>query len=212
MTSSCASPARERIRRKPCFRIAQSGASQRWVPKRSLETRFEKTRMVLPEFQCPRNSGAVGVRPFHAGCAFPPRSAQVLDDTNRQRVRVQFGLIRLFQCTIIVAAISALFAAFKWPLALLILCGLNAAASVYFCATRRARIAGPAFITSCLILATLFFTDWGFSSPNPRVRIAWPYLVAACLSQLWAVFCWLISAPRVAKRTSRCLDGGNHER
>jgi hypothetical protein len=118
----------------------------------------------------------------------------VFDDESRQRVQLQFGLIRLFQCTLMVAVVSALFTALKWPLALLIVCGLNAAASAYFCATRRPRIAAAAFMTFCLILATLFFTDWGFSTPNPMVRIAWPFLAAACVSQLCTILYWLISA------------------
>ena len=127
-----------------------------------------------------------------------------MDDSSHEHVRFQFGLARLFQFTLIVAVVSALFASLKWPVALLVLCGLNIFASIYFYATRRVGIAISGFTTACLILATLFFTDWGFSSLNPTVRIAWPFLAAACVSQLYEVLCWLISDDTGNDKNGKC--------
>lgn len=119
--------------------------------------------------------------------------AQILEDSGRQKCRLQFRLMRLFQLVFIVAAASSLFATFKWPLAILVLSGVNAVASVYYVRVGKTRIAVLAFTTSVLLLATLFFTDWGLSSPRPVVVVAWPFLAAACVVELCAIVNWLFS-------------------
>jgi len=119
-------------------------------------------------------------------------------------VNVQFSLSRLFQLTFVVAVVCALFAALKWPLALLALSGMNAVACVRFWLTKRTRMALMAFATSILMLATLLLTNWGLSMPQPVVRVAWPYLVAACVSQSATILFWLVSIPPTTR--SVCVD------
>lgn len=122
-------------------------------------------------------------------------SVQVVDNMNHQLPNAQYGLNRLFLCVFMVAVICSLFATFEWPFALLFLSGMNAAASLRFWVAKRWRIANATFATSCLILATLFFTDWGLSTPHPVIRIAWKFLVGACLMQLYAIVTWLFLVP-----------------
>jgi hypothetical protein len=110
-------------------------------------------------------------------------------------MNAQFSLARLLQLVVVVAVISALFGHLAWPLALLVLSGLNGIASVWFWLTERRRLAGMAVVTAVLALCTLFFTDWGLSSPHPVVRVAWPYLVAACIAEFVTIGMWLISVP-----------------
>jgi len=129
---------------------------------------------------------------------------------------MQFSLGRMLQLVFVVAVISALFGHLAWPLALLALSGLNGIASVWFWLTKRSRLGKMAALTAILILATLFFTDWGFSSPHPVVRVAWPLLVAACIAELVTIVMWLVSVPptvrlrRIALRATARRFVGNH--
>ena len=106
---------------------------------------------------------------------------------------LQFSLSRMFQLVVVVAILCSLFASLKWPVALLVLSGMNAVACLGFGITRRPIVAGFAGATTILILATLFYTNWGLSSLHPGVRVAWPFLIAACFSELATLVCWLLS-------------------
>ena len=109
----------------------------------------------------------------------------------------QFSLTRLLQLVVVVTIICALFASLTWPVALLVVCGLNVVGCIGFRLVGRSRIAGLMGVTAILILATLVLTDWGLSCPHPVVSVAWPYLIAACVSELVAVVCWLVfDSPR----------------
>ncbi len=110
-------------------------------------------------------------------------------------MNVQFSLGRMLRLVFVVAVISTLFAQLKWPLALLALSGLNGAASIWFWLVKRSRVARMAALTSLLMLATLFFTDWGLSSLHPVLRVAWPLLIAACIAELLTLLLWLVSVP-----------------
>jgi len=123
-----------------------------------------------------------------------------------RNVDLRFSLSRLFQLTLVVAVVCALFAALKWPLALLALSGMNAVACVRFWLTRRTRVALMALATSVFMLAALLFTDWGFSTPRPVVRVAWPHLVAACVWQLATMLFWLVSVPPGTRPTHEDVE------
>lgn len=41
-----------------------------------------------------------------------------------------------------------------------------------------------AILTAVFWVASLVYTEWGFSTPNPRIRISWFSFVPACLFQL----------------------------
>jgi hypothetical protein len=80
-------------------------------------------------------------------------------------------------------------------IALLALSGLNALASFWLWFTKRLKAAATAIATAMLMVATLFFTDWGLSSLQPVVRVAWPLLIAASIAQLLAIGLWFLSVP-----------------
>ncbi len=102
-------------------------------------------------------------------------------------------LLRLLSFFSVAAVVGALFVVFAWPVALLVLSGMNAVGCIGFAIVRQLKIAGFAGVTSILIMATLFFTDWGLSSLHPVVRVAWPYLIAACAAELTTVLFYLLS-------------------
>ena len=62
-------------------------------------------------------------------------------------------------------------------------------------AYERQLLGTTAAVTAMLMLATLFFTDWGIEMPHPVVQIAWPHLVAACIAEVAAIIMWLLSVP-----------------
>ncbi len=117
-------------------------------------------------------------------------------------MKVQFSLGRLLQLVVVVAVVSALFASLKWPVALLALCGLNGLAALWFRVTKRPVVSGLAAETAILIFATLLQTDWGLSSPRPVVRVAWPWLIAACIAELVTIVSWMVSVPPIVRRFS----------
>ena len=77
-----------------------------------------------------------------------------------------------------------LFASLPLMLTLLVLLACNSIAFIVLLIVGRSRSAGLALLTGVLMLASLIFTDWGFSMPNPRIRISWLAFVPACISQL----------------------------
>lgn len=131
---------------------------------------------------------------------------RVVGDTGHQQPRLQFPMIRFFQLAVIIAVTLSLFATLRWPPALLVLSVFNAIASIHFFRTSRARTAILAFTTSVLLLATLFFTNWGLSTPRPVVRVAWPFLVAACVLQLCVFVNWLFSERSRRKGPGASID------
>ncbi len=124
-------------------------------------------------------------------------------------MNTQFSLARLLQLVVVVAVISALFGHLVWPLALLVLSGLNGIASVCFWLTKRPRLGEAAAATAALGLCTLFFTDWGLTSPNPVVHVAWPCLAAACIAELVTLVMWLLSVPPTTAADNRQLTTDN---
>lgn len=111
---------------------------------------------------------------------------------------LQFSLRRLLGCVAVVAVVSSLFASLKWPVALAALAAINAAASVAFGEMKRPWITLLALVTASLIALTLIETDWGFSTSNPApmVRVAWPWLIAACVTQVCTLLFWLFGAAK----------------
>ena len=107
----------------------------------------------------------------------------------------QFSTKRLFALTAIVAIVAALFSWLPWMWALLALVPINGACSLAFFISRKVRLGTLAFATAALILAGLFFTDWGFSRPNGVVRPFWPLYIAGGIAQAWAIVAWLFDAP-----------------
>ena len=99
----------------------------------------------------------------------------------------------------LVLATIGLFIAFPLMLTLLALLAFNGIAYITLLIFRQTTAANLAFLTGVLLVASLLFTDWGFSTPNPRIRISWISLIPACASQLT-----LISMPLwCSRRTPR---------
>jgi hypothetical protein len=107
------------------------------------------------------------------------------------------GLARLL---FVVAILAAPFAVLPWPAALLVIMLFNAGLCLTFAIvgrlrlTERLRLATSNGAAALLIFATLYFTDWGFSSLNPSVHVAWPYLIAACVSEVAMVVSYVLPA------------------
>ena len=83
-----------------------------------------------------------------------------------------------------VISLVALFATFPLMITLLVLVGCNAAAFIVLRCCRQAVPAKLALLTVVLMTASLFLTDWGFSSLHPQIQVSWLSLVPACISQL----------------------------
>lgn len=118
--------------------------------------------------------------------------------------------IRIFRSIWIVAvlllAVMVLFASLPLMLTLITLLACNGIAFFVLLIVHRTTEASLAFLSALLMLATLMFTNWGFSMPNPRIRVSWISLIPACISQLT-----LISMPVFwSLRNSRIRnDGGS---
>jgi len=107
----------------------------------------------------------------------------------------------------LLAVIAILLVALPFILALLaLLCG-NAIGFIALAVYRQRIAARISALTILLLLATLFFTNWGFSMPEPRIRIAWLYFVPACALQLTLISIpiWLNStrSPSLMKTSRR---------
>lgn len=83
----------------------------------------------------------------------------------------------------LVTALIALFAATFLMLTLLILIGCNGIAFIVLY-VRHSPSAKLAFLTAALMFVSLILTDWGFSTPHPRIRVAWVALVPAGIAQI----------------------------
>ena len=81
-------------------------------------------------------------------------------------------------------SLVVLFAIVPLMLTLLALLACNLVACLVLLILRRSSAAGLAFLTCVLLVASLLFTDWGFSMPYPRIRVSWFSLIPACVSEL----------------------------
>ena len=90
-------------------------------------------------------------------------------------------------------AVVTLFATLPLMLTLLALLACNVVAYLALLVARQTTAANLAFLTGVLVVASLMFTDWGFSMPNPRVTVSWVCLIPAVVSQLALIACpfWL---------------------
>lgn len=67
---------------------------------------------------------------------------------------------------------------------LLVVAFVDAVAGILLIALSKTTAAKLAWLSCFLMLVTLFFTNWGFSMPEPKVDIFWGGAVMACVSQL----------------------------
>jgi hypothetical protein len=102
----------------------------------------------------------------------------------------QFSLSRLMWFVAIVAVALTAYTTMPWPLATVLLCLANLAAARFFFVLRDWRLMAMTIITAVLILGALFSVYRDPSSPL-GFQAAWPWAVAAIVSQITAVGCWL---------------------
>ncbi len=97
------------------------------------------------------------------------------------------------------AALVSLFATLPLMLTLLALLVCNAVAFLVLLVARQTTAANLALLTGVLLVASLMFTDWGFSMPNPRVTVSWICLIPAIIAQLTLIACpfWLPFTRRI---------------
>lgn len=98
--------------------------------------------------------------------------------------------------------VVAVFATLDLMLALLCLLACNSIAFAVLLIVHQTTAAKLAFLTGVLVLATLIFTNWGFSMPNPRIRVSWVCFIPACVSQMALILTpiWLSRLQRVDLR------------
>ena len=126
----------------------------------------------------------------------PP--AESLDDSVRPFASIWIVVLLLL-------VVIVLFASLPLMLTLITLLACNAIDYIVFLILRRTTEANLAFLSGLLMVAALLFTDWGFSTPNPRVRVSWISLIPACISQLA-----LISMPILSLR-GKSESGNNSD-
>ena len=97
------------------------------------------------------------------------------------------------------AAVVVLFATLPLMLTLLALLACNTVAFLVLLVARQTTAATLAFLTGVLVVASLIFTDWGFSMPNPRITVSWICLIPATIAQLALIACpfWLPFTRRI---------------
>jgi hypothetical protein len=83
----------------------------------------------------------------------------------------------------LLAIIFAIFAFLPLMLSLLTLTIGNTLAFIAMAIRHQRNAAILALLTGCFMFASLVFTNWGFSMPNPRVRVFWYSLIPACIMQ-----------------------------
>ncbi|WP_145063407.1 hypothetical protein [Adhaeretor mobilis] len=111
---------------------------------------------------------------------------------------MQFSLARLLVLTTVVAVVAFMFATIPWPPGVAFLAFVDMLVMVVARSKNKRRLRIASAVTVCLIVATLFFTDWGVSSPKPVIRIAWPPAIGAIIAQLATLGLWLMESPDVA--------------
>lgn len=87
------------------------------------------------------------------------------------------------------AAVVLLFATIPLMLTLLALLACNGVAFIALLIARQTTAANLAFLTGVLLVASLMFTDWGFSMPKPRIIVSWVCLIPAIIAQLALIAC-----------------------
>lgn len=97
------------------------------------------------------------------------------------------------------AAVVLLFATLPLMLTLLALLACNAVAFIALLIARQTTAANLAFLTGVLLVASLMFTDWGFSMPKPRIIVSWVCLIPSIIAQLALIACpfWLPFTRRI---------------
>lgn len=95
--------------------------------------------------------------------------------------------------------VVALFVTLPLMLTLLAMLACNAVAFVALLIARQTTAANLAFLTGVLLVASLMFTNWGLSMPNPRITVSWLCLIPAIIAQLALVACpfWLPFTRRI---------------
>ena len=133
--------------------------------------------------------------PFHPYLGY--NSAELREEQRGEeelRMSLQFSLRRLLGLVTLVAVVCSLFASLWWPVAMLLLAGMNLIACVGFRIVKRSLLSGLAGVTSLLIVVAFGATFMGFYDLLPPPRSFWlPLLTAACISELATVVCWLFS-------------------
>ena len=127
----------------------------------------------------------------------------------------QFRLTKLLLLIAISSVICACFAALPLMLALPVMSGLNLFAAGTYWFMRQRRLSKWMAATSLFFCLTLLLTDWGFSSPRPRIHIHWLSLSAACASELIVIVLWLSSGVvegRLTSGTGRSRDSGSEQK
>ena len=103
---------------------------------------------------------------------------------------------QLFAVAALVLTVVTIFATVPLFLTLLILMACDVVACFALLIVQDTSAAFLAFLTGLLMLATLLFTDWGFSSQVPRIRLSWPSLIPAVVCQFVLI---LLPGRRVVK-------------
>ena len=110
-----------------------------------------------------------------------------------------FSLSRLLGLWIVFAVLLLPFSIWHWPWAMLGLAGINTAAAIAYAFMKKKFLAISLFASSLLLVATLINTDWGLSSINPKIRIAWLWLFASCLAQFTSIALWIVDGKKSNK-------------
>lgn len=113
---------------------------------------------------------------------------------------------RLLVLIVFALVVDGAFIAFPWPLVVLGIAVFNAIAAVGFWLGGKQRSVELTGATTALLIAALFFTDWGFSTPNPIVRVAWPWLIAACAMEIAAISWWLLGKGLNGRQIAKTVD------
>ena len=107
-------------------------------------------------------------------------SAQLPDPDNSIRARNYFMGVSVA----LIAGAALVLASLPFQISLLTLIGGNVIGFIVLAAYRQKIATRISALTILLLLFTLFFTNWGFSMPEPRMQIAWMYFIPACVFQL----------------------------
>jgi hypothetical protein len=104
---------------------------------------------------------------------------------------VQFSLSRMFQLVAVVAVLCSLLASLPWLAALGVLGVINLIACFGFHIAGKPRTARLAEVTAFLILIAWGHIAMGDPALAPRFP-AWPWLIAAAVSELVTILDWFL--------------------
>jgi hypothetical protein len=108
-----------------------------------------------------------------------------------ETMTVQFTLSRMFQLVAVVAILCSLFASLELSVALGVLGVINVIACFGFHIAGKPRTARLAEVTAFLILIAWGHIAMGFSTLAPKFP-AWPWLIAATVSELATILDWFL--------------------